>query len=166
MHTPKIDLFSPIVEPNKLNEQFVEIMKSQGHVGCRRLMNEVFNDMPNPDENFVDQFQTQGFEARVFELGIFAYLQEVGLEIEQYSDGTDFITTDSNNKICVEATTTSPPDHLKLTNITYTMKSPLMEGEDMMNKITDQLPIRYGSALFQNLRKSIGNYLNVKTQGL
>ncbi len=149
------NLFDPAVEDNLQHELFRDLKKSPAHSACRRLMNEVFNDMPKPDNHFIEQFQTQGFEARVFELGMFAALRECGLKVFQNHERPDFIVSNGQLDACIEVTTASPPDHLKLQNLSrdFHRSDPLKINEAMMNKITDELPIRFGSPLFSKLNK-------------
>lgn len=147
-----VNLFDPIVPESKMHESFKAIMSSKGHAGCRRLMNELFNEMESPDNHFVEQFQTQGFDARVFELGIFAFLKECGLTISQKHERPDFIVSNELEEVCIEVTTSNPPDHLKLTNLANRFGE--LPQEELFTKITDELPIRLGSPLFSKLKKN------------
>ena len=149
------DLFSPVVAEHLQHELFRDLNKSAAHSGCRRLMNEVFNDMPKPDNHFIEQFQTQGFEARVFELGMFAALKECGLIIRQDYERPDFIVSNGKLEVCIEVTTSNPPSHLKLQNLSKEIHKidPEKIDEGLMEKLTDELPIRFGSPLFSKLNK-------------
>lgn len=147
-----VDLFQPIVPESKMHESFKAVRSSIGHAGCRRLMNEIFNEMESPDNHFIEQFQTQGFDARVFELGIFAFLKECNLRVSQEYERPDFIVSNSVEEVCIEVTSSNPPDHLKLTNLATHFGE--LSQEQLFAKITDELPIRLGSPLFSKLKKN------------
>jgi hypothetical protein len=161
-----VDLFAPIVGEKNQHELFKHLATEKSDRGCRRLMNEIFNEMPNPDKNFVEQLQTQGFEARIFELGMFAVLKECGLEIRQEDERPDFIATSKKMDVCIEVTTSSPPDHLKLQNISKDFYKDDQPAPDLMAKITDELPIRFGSPLFSKLNKEYWKLEHCKNKGL
>ena len=72
-------------------------------------MDEVFAEFPDVDGNFVREFQTRGFSARVFELTLFAYFREQGYELDRTAASPDFIVR-GDVPFAVEATTTNPAD--------------------------------------------------------
>lgn len=146
-----IDLFDSVVESVEMHESFRDLISAPGKIGCKRLMNEIFNSMPNPDPHFVREFQTQGFDARVFELGLFAVFLELGMTVKQEFDRPDFILETQMGEVCVEATTSNPPDHLKLTNLAKQGQE--LSKKELGEKIRNELPIRFGSPLFSKLKK-------------
>ncbi len=145
------DIFKPVVAVNKMHGLFKSVSISTSHQGCRQLMNEIFNMMPKPDSNFIEQFQTQGFEARVFELGLFAFLNECKLKVSQKHERPDFIVSNGNEEVCIEATVSSPPDDLKLQNLAKHFED--FDSRELIEKITNEVPIRFGSPLFSKLSK-------------
>lgn len=161
-----VDLFATIGAETKLHQQFVQLRNSPGHRGCLRLMNEVFNEMENPDENFIEQFQTQGFEARVFELGLFAALKECFGSVQQPHEGApDFLVTSDNGLICLEATTSNAPDNIKLLNLSGDPDNILKKKIDE-STFTDELPIRLGSPLYSKLKKKYWDLPQCKEKSL
>ena len=68
------DLFDPITEPVKRHPLFEGARTSPQAEPGRMMANEVFATFEDVDGNFVEQFQTSGFDARVFELYFHAYL--------------------------------------------------------------------------------------------
>ena len=72
-------LFDPSVAPEKMDPQFRGVLTSRGHAAARRLMDETFGKMIDVDGNFGKEFATTAFSSRLFELAIFAYLDEFGL---------------------------------------------------------------------------------------
>ena len=61
-------LFDAVVEETRQHPAFREIAGSDSRVGARALMQQTFDQWDSPDRQFVRDFQTEGFDARVFEL--------------------------------------------------------------------------------------------------
>ncbi len=72
------DLFVPLVPLECLDSGFNNIRIWNGAEPSRLIMNVVYRDFPDPDGNFAQQFQTAAFDARTFELYLFAYLAGCG----------------------------------------------------------------------------------------
>lgn len=62
------------------------------------------------DGNFVEQFQTTGFDARVWELYLFATLSEVGYVIDRPHPAPDFTVRGPTGKFCLERSSRDRPD--------------------------------------------------------
>lgn len=147
-----MDLFKSEKHKDKLHQSFKQLQLSSVHKGARKLVNEVYNELPNPDKNFIEQFQTQGFEARLFELGLFSFLGECQLNITQDHERPDFIVSNGVLDVCIEATTSNPTDHLKLQNLSK-KEELLLEPKELEDKIRNELAVKMGSPLFSKLKK-------------
>ena len=93
MKTPPMDLFLPIVAPERRHPQFVELRASPFHEDARALMNALLNRMGDPNGGLVRNFQSDGFHSRPFEIASFAYLEEVGLTIDRSHERPDFLAS-------------------------------------------------------------------------
>ena len=102
------DLFEPIVEEDKLNPTFKKVAKWPGSEPGRLMVNKVFQDFKDTDGNFIEQFQTTGFDSRVFELYLFALFSNSGYDIIQDYNRPDFLIRKDNITVAVEATTVNP----------------------------------------------------------
>ena len=60
------------------------------------------------DGNFVEQFQTTGFDARIWELYLYAVLVEANLEVSHPKPAPDFLASGLNGEFALEATTINP----------------------------------------------------------
>lgn len=148
----KFDLFNPIiVAVDKLHPQFVMLKDSKGHIAARQLMNETYNRIPNPDNNFIEQFQSQGFNSRVFELALFPLLEETGFKIEMNFEAPDFMLTGQNRKFAVEATASNPQRENLGKNTLADIKE--MTEDEATNKAENDFPIRAGSSLLTKINK-------------
>lgn len=102
------DLFAPVVPLKSTHSLFRSMKDGPGHEAARQMMNLVFADFHDVDHSFVKEFQTGGFSARVFELALFAYLQEQDLELDRAEAAPDFVVRGAL-PVAIEVTTTNPP---------------------------------------------------------
>ena len=154
------DLFVPVVPENRLHPVFDYIRVAKEDEPGRLMMNEIFWDFPDPDGNFVEQFQTVGFDARTFELYLYAYLTRSGYEISREYPQPDFMVTRDNMTVAVEATTVNPREPTPL--ITPSPLPPRLTPEEVKDKQYNELPIRFGSPLFSKLQKRYWEYEHCK----
>jgi len=101
------DLFKPVVTSSKLNPTFVDVLRSRTFQAARELMNEIFVEFHDVDHSFIREFQTAGFSARVFELALFAYIQEQDLILDRSHTSPDFVLL-GDLLLAMEVTTTNP----------------------------------------------------------
>ena len=116
----------------------------------RLMANEIFQDFTDTDGNFLGQFQTTGFDSRTFELYLYAYLSRSGYTVNREHEQLDFIATRGGVAVAIEATTVNPTqtkdtiDTRKLIDLTT---------EELREKLSNELPIRFGGPLFSKLNK-------------
>lgn len=60
------------------------------------------------DGNFVEQFQTQGFDARLWEIYLFAMLIEAEYSVSRPKPAPDFLARGTRGSFAIEATTINP----------------------------------------------------------
>lgn len=139
------DLFIPKVKESKLSPNFKLISESPFHSAARNVINEIMPHFFDVDGNFVEQFQTTGFDARLWELYLFCYFNEEGLQIDHKHSAPDFLLTFGEQVVSVEAVTVGDinPDR------TYTK---LPEPEEIMNE-KEFMPARWGSSLYSKLTR-------------
>jgi hypothetical protein len=114
------------------------------------MMREIYADFDDPDGNFLEQFQTTGFDARTFELYLFALFREQGWAVDRSHPQPDFCLKKSNVDIFVEATTANQPGPgIK----PYTLATPERPTAELQAYLANEVPIRLGSPLFSKLQK-------------
>ncbi len=145
------DLFESIVDDNRMHPSFRGVQESKAHRGAKQLMNEFFSQMEERDGNFVEQFQTTGFDARTFELGLFACFRSNGFNVDQSHGRPDFILSKGSASLAIEAVTSNPPEHLRFKNTAPYLES--LSNEEILKKIEDEVPIKMGSPLYSKLKK-------------
>src|SRR4051812_5959615 len=102
------DLFDPVVDEARLSESFKTVARSPGYAPARATMRETYARIGDRDGNFVEQFQTSGFDARVSELYLFAALEAAGFEIRMPASAPDFLVRGHGFDWSIEATTANP----------------------------------------------------------
>jgi hypothetical protein len=143
----KSALFDPLVSLEKRHPAFERIRTQPASIGGRTMMAEVFEIFDDKDGNFVRDFQTAGFDARVFELYLHAYFTDSGYTIDATHQRPDFMVERHGVRVAVEATTSSRPDPF--------LVEELLEptSDEVARKQRDEMPVRLGSPLFSKLQK-------------
>jgi hypothetical protein len=136
-----LNFFKPVVPNEKLNHVFREVSIRRKHPG-RDLLSEMMNWYEDVDGNFVEQFQTTGFDARVWELYLYAVFVELGYAFDRTYAMPDFLCTGIPGKFFVEATTVNP-----------SIGGPSIEELTEDQYFRHYLPLKFGSALFSKLKK-------------
>lgn len=147
-----VDLFADIGKPpEQLHPQFAHLRELQRYEPARSVLRELQDDFDDPDGNFVEQFQTTGFDSRTFELFLFAMLREQGHAIDRSHARPDFLLNKDGLTVAVEAVTASVP---AVGGIRPYFSLPTAQTtEELLSYIRDSLPIRLGSPLFSKLRQ-------------
>lgn len=103
------DLFSFVSPESELNPDFVRLANSPNLVAARKMATEIFECRGDPDGNFIEQFQTNGFDARVFELYLAAVLHEASFKLDGSYQSPDFVADHENfGELAIEAVTANP----------------------------------------------------------
>lgn len=144
------NLFNPIIPEKKWGSSFKKLLSATNtDEPTRNMMNEIYSSFIDNDGNFVEQFQSTGFDARTFELYLFAYFLESGFEFEESFDRPDYIVKKNGVRIAIEATTTNPT-----AGVTRNPDKDLLTDEELKQVINHELPIKFGSSLFSKLKKN------------
>jgi len=153
------DLFKPLVPTERLNSNFVHMQTHPSAEPAKMMAETVFRDFPNPDGNFVEQFQTTGYDSRIFELYSFAYFYYSGFSVSRDFDQPDFIIERNGINAAVEATTVNRTQPMPLET---TRENHELSDEELQKRLSDELPIRFGSPLFSKLNKRYWDLLQCK----
>lgn len=133
------------VAESKLHRNFRVIVDGDHHAAARRMIEEVALAFVDVDGNYAKDFQTTGFNARLWELGLFAFLYEQQFAILREFNRPDFFVTKWGFPLGIEATTVNPTDGEPPPN-------PSSE-EDLQQLRREFMPVKFGSALYSKLRK-------------
>lgn len=144
-------LFDPVVAPERLHPSFAMMLTADNACCVRGMLEDVYRDFDDPDGNFLEQFQTTGFDARFFEFYLFAYFSRSGYEVDRAHPTPDFLVTRGGVSVAVEATTVNPPVSGVLKDHGRTIAG--LSPPELREYMRNELAIRFGSPLFSKLGK-------------
>lgn len=151
-HKP-IDIFAPVVPEEKMHPQFKSFMGYPNWTPAIGIMKEMMRHFPDIDGNFVQQFQTTGFDARLWELYIYAYLKEERLFFDREYHAPDYVVQKYGHTVCIEAVTVNSSDgHNKLINDKEPLK--IRSEDEIRDLLKDYMPIKFGSSLYSKLSRN------------
>lgn len=104
-----VDFFARAAKESKLHTRFRYLRDSLSAVAAKRMIEIAMRWYENQDGSYIEQFQTTGFDARVWELYLWAVLRESGHRVEQPEPAPDFLARGVLGDFYVEATTANPP---------------------------------------------------------
>lgn len=107
---PPIDFFAPVAPAERLHRNFQLLVEHARYSPGRELIAAMMPYFDDVDGNFVEQFQTTGFDPRVWELYLYATFTELGFAREKGLQAPDFVLRSIRGGLAVEATTANPPD--------------------------------------------------------
>lgn len=142
---PQTDLFNTDESSRRLHPSFVLVRDERGWAPARALMQQVFDRMGDRDGNFVQQFQTDGFDARVWELYLYATFEALRFEIDLSHEQPDLLVDRPEGKWAIEATTAAQQSRA--------MIALPQDPEERRHHLQNEIPIRWGSPLYSKLRK-------------
>ena len=166
------DPFVPIVPLSRLNPLFRIVANMKSHSPARGMIREAYRYYTDKDGNFVEQFQTTGFDARIWELYLHAYLIDCGFTLLP-TVSPDFLVSKSGEEVAIEAVTANqtqelgtgqlrnPHSSTRLLSPLFDQKLPQLDGA-FDYKEEDFVPIKLGSALYSKLKKEYWKSLTAK----
>jgi hypothetical protein len=147
-----VNLFTAVVEEKKLHEAFKLVRDHDNWSPARAILSEMMRHFVDIDGNFVEQFQTTGFDARLWELYLYAYFLEDGLYVDRPDPAPDFSVVSGRKKVFIEAVTVNPTAGEIIQKPTYE-KPIVREPDEVVELLKGKMPIKFGSALFSKLNK-------------
>jgi hypothetical protein len=155
---PFVDVFAPVVPGNRMSVAFARLMDGEGFSPARGLIEAMMPYFEDVDGNFVEQFQSSGFDARFWELYLFAVLTEGGYVFNRSYQAPDYLCRGISPEVFVEAVTVNPT---RQSSIVTEPEMP-RNREDIVKYLKHYMPIKWGSALVSKLRKEYWTLPHVK----
>lgn len=146
------DLFTPVVGEDKLHHSFRAMVKHPPWIPAISIIREMMRNFVDIDGHFVREFQTYGFDARIWELYLYAYLNEECLPLDRSFHAPDYVISLGDQRICIEAVTVNPTGGATLGSEDPTLEA--ISPEEAQELLKDFVPIKFGSALFSKLSKN------------
>ncbi|WP_311215120.1 MULTISPECIES: hypothetical protein [unclassified Arthrobacter] len=145
-----VDFFTPLGAEDKLNPGFRQLLSGDSFRAAKEIIGAMMRWHEDVDGNFVEQFQTSGFDARIWELYLFAVLTEAGLQVDRPSPAPDFLASGPHGEFAMEATTINPSQGEDGQPAPSQKPANEKAVEDYVNHY---LPIRYAGPLITKLNK-------------
>lgn len=146
-----VDFFTPVRPESDLHPQFLNLRDRPSYAPARGILLELSAEFEDPDGNFVEQFQTTGFDSRTFEIYLFALFKENGFAINRSYPHPDFFLEKNGQTVFVEAVTANPtPSGGPSPYVPIPKDRP---PEEQLAYLRHEIPIRFGSPLFSKLQK-------------
>lgn len=158
--TGSIDLFAEVVPPERQHPHFAQLAREPAFLPARSMITNMMPHFIDIDGNFVEQFQSTAFDARLWELYLDAYLAEEELFVERKHSAPDFMVTKYGLTAAIEAvivgrSVDNPPRYFKNPCELESLEPPFEER-------TDAMSIRFGSPLYTKLQKRYWTLSHVK----
>ncbi len=142
-----VDLFNLVVEESRMHPYFKAINEIPAHIGAKKLISEIMPHFVDVDGNFTQQFQTSGFNSRLWELYLFCYFHEEGLKINREHEAPDFLLSNGEISVAVEAVIAeNKTPYLQID------ERRIPENVDIKENMKNRLPLIYGSPLNTKLK--------------
>ncbi len=145
-NSPPHYIYKQIVPPEKLHPYFRNLVKEPRFEAARNLIEEIIYTFTDPDGNFIRDFQTSGFDSRLWEVFLYVYLHESGFSIDRSFNAPDYVVERFNQIVCIEAVTVNPSRHKQ------DLQEPTSQ-EELDERLKDYMPIKFGSPLYSKLNK-------------
>lgn len=139
------------------SELFSELSSTVTYRGAFHIIAELYLALPRPDDNFLTDFETYGFNARLWELYLFACFKEQGCRVLQNYPSPDFEIAAGQHRAFIEAVTTNPtgPGTLKLQQTQY-------PPEDALERVAGYMAARFAKTLRSKLQRKYSEQPHVK----
>ncbi|MCD0279380.1 hypothetical protein JWH04_10580 [Xanthomonas melonis] len=144
-----LDFFAPQVPLERRHTHFVELSEGEGYSPARELVTNLMHWHDDIDGNFVEQFQSAAFDARLLELYVFAMLVENEFVLHHEGAAPDFLAFDGLAQIAIEVTTVNPT----VVGGQVVPPPPIDTEDQMVAYLKQYMAIKFGSALFSKLNK-------------
>jgi len=159
-----LDLFTPLAPTEKLHPSFVKVKRDDSFLPARRIITEIMPHFEDVDGNFIQQFQTTGFDARLWELYIFSYLTEEQLFIDREHDRPDFIVKKYGKSVAIEVTTVGRRENNPISF--FKTEPKFIHPQEIKERQAHEMPRKFGSSLYSKLKKQYWNLGHVRGKPL
>jgi hypothetical protein len=149
-----VDFFTPLAPEEKLHPSFKLLTRAEKYLPARDLIAAMMRYHDDLDGNFVQQFQTTAFDARLWELYLFATFVELNFARDDTAPTPDFVLGSDHGPLAIEATTVNPPDG-------YVPSLPKTK-EERDDYISNYMPIKLARSMKAKLGKKYWEAFHMK----
>ncbi|MDQ7251064.1 hypothetical protein [Dongia sedimenti] len=141
---------APLLETDgrSTNAYFNILTGDISHLPALMTIGEIYLAMPRPDENFVPDFQTENFNARLWELHLLAAFREQDIAVSQPMRSPDFFLERMGHECWVEAVTANPRGER-----THGYAPPVHVPADLAERLTGAPAERFAMTLRSKIQR-------------
>lgn len=143
---PPYEIFNPVVPEDKQHPYFKTLVTERRFEAARNLIREIAYSFVDVDGNYIQQFQSTGFDTRLWELYLYVYFYNSGFEFNNKFQSPDYYINRFGYECTIEAVTVGANPEFDAPNA--------IDPKDIIELSKDYLPIKYGSALYSKLNKN------------
>lgn len=103
-----LDLVTPVRPQRALDPKFIALTQNAGYSPAFEIISHIMPWFKDGDGNFIEQFQTNGFDARLWEMYLHTMLTEAGYVVDRPKPAPDFLARGARGSFAIEATTINP----------------------------------------------------------
>ncbi|MEE1982799.1 hypothetical protein [Shewanella xiamenensis] len=162
--TKGLDLFTPVVSIAKQHPFFARLSQEESFTPAKKVINELMPHFVDIDGNFIEQFQSTGFDARLWELYLNTYLNEEQLFFDREHHAPDFVVKKYGKQVAIEAVIVGRKNNNPAS--IFQVEPKLLHPSEIAEKNKDEMPIKFGSPLFSKLKKEYWKLDHVKDNPL
>lgn len=134
-----VDFFEPAVDASRFHPAFRILLEDRRYSAAREIIKAMMRYHNDVDGNFVQKFQTAGWDALLWELYLFATFTELGFVRVGEAAAPDFVFRGNEGGLAIEATSVNP-------STTDLARVP-SEPEAFKTYLENYIPIRLSTAL-------------------
>lgn len=138
-----VDFFTALAPAERLHPSFRTLAENARFSPARELIAAMMRFHEDADGNFVQQFQTTGFDARLWELYLFATFTEIGYARQSDVAVPDLVLSGPLGRLAIEATTANPPQGVS--------EPPHLSRDEIDAYLRDYVPIKLARTLTRKL---------------
>ena len=142
----RIAIFQQVVSDDRLHPLFQTIMSEEVYSPARAIIEEIAYTYFDVDGNFVQQFQSGGFNQRLWELYLHVFLHEADVYVDRNISAPDYVGHKFGYPLAIEAVTVNPTQGKE-------PPDPGLDPRKFLELIENYMPIKFGSPLYSKLRK-------------
>lgn len=153
-----VDFFAPAVVPDRLNSTFKILFEDPRYSPARAIIQAMMRYHEDLDGNFVEKFQTAGFDALLWELYLFATFTELGYVRDNSAAVPDYLFNGNFGSLAIEATSVNPSS---------TGPAQFPDDKDELKRYFENyIPIRLSTALRAKLNRKPPYWEDPRLRGI
>ena len=150
------DIFGDTGKKEQLHPNFLLLRDYFPFEAAKTTLSEISYHYKDIDGNFIDQFQSvNGLDSRIWELFLFCFFREQFFSFERNYESPDFMVEKLAHRIAIEAVIVGRKTPVSKD---YEPKEP----EEIEEIMKNEMPLMFGSALFDKIKKKYWEKPHVK----